>query len=856
MTSQSIAQQNAILGKLGVEQGTESERSGRFGTSVLNYVTSKLRGKERDREGSLLRTEIINTIRNASESHHKISDPANMPISENVRRISHRALLASLSYDLMKDREGRISEAHESTFQWLFTDGHKGKWTNFRDWLQSGDNLYWITGKPGSGKSTLMKYICSPVKSTEELDRTPRCHEYLTRWSGKKKLIIATFYFWNSGIEMQTTEKGLLMSLLQSILEQCPDLAPLACPTQWEALCLFGDESQEWQEQELRDSLRRAAQTVDKLDATLALFVDGLDEYVGKPEELISLFQSIVGLPNIKLCVASRPWVEFEDAFKHKPSLLVQNLTHDDIKSFVTAKFHGEPIFAELLRREEEFANKLIEDVVSKADGVFLWVALVVSSLLSGMAFGDRVSDLNRRLDLLPPDLGKLYEKMLLSLDPFYLEHAAQLFSLVRASEFPLPLLVASFADEDDLAFALRCEIRPLTNDEAVLRMNTMRRRINSRCKGLLEIKGLTPGSTDFTDDVNYMYFITVQYLHRTVKDYIEGDHAQKVLQSAARSMHDPALRLLAGNIAYLKGFCHFTDPDPSPLINQVFIHCMQLGHNVLPSSIPRMILLVDELQTILSALDHVAAPKFLKYSAFSVVLSGSNIEYLIPSTDLSRRYSQVTSDAFLSLAVRYGNVEYVRAKAATGCLIQLPTSGSDFIDMKHEWPLLIYALPGYSFSRRRLEMIHCLLDKGADPNYKFNIMPLMTSPLSTLLCMMLIKFGTPFTDRDVINNGAFEAARLFIRAGGIENGAIDRALMQTSRLSVTFHPLRLTEWNTFRRARSAFCKALQDLSRSENGNISELEHLGLELLKLCTPFDINSRMLDPYKYRPRNGTF
>ena len=542
-----------------------------------------------------------------------------MPVSENVRRISHRALLASLSYDLMKDREGRISEAHESTFQWLFTDTHEGNWTNFKEWLESGDSLYWITGKPGSGKSTLMKYICSPITSTKE-DHVPRCQEYLTAWSGDKQLIIATFYFWSSGIEMQTTGKGLLMSLLHSILQQCPDIAPLACPAQWEALCLFGDESQEWQEQELRDSLRRAVQSVSKLGARLALFIDGLDEYIVKPEELISLFQTIVGFPNIKLCVASRPWVEFEDAFKHKPSLLVQNLTHDDIKSFVTAKFHGEPIFAELLRREEEFANKLIEDVVSKADGVFLWVTLVVSSLLSGMAFGDRVSDLNRRLDVLPPDLGKLYEKMLLSLDPFYLEHAAQLFSLVRASEFPLPLLVASFADEDDLAFALRCEIRPLTNDEVALRMDTMRRRINSRCKGLLEIKELTSGplveSIHVADKaMRYHHHTTIQYLHRTVKDYIEGDHAQKVLQSAARSMHDPALRLLAGNIAYLKGFRHLSGPIFLHLLNVVFVDCMRLGHNVLPSSIPRMILLFDELQKILSALGPIA----MLHSSFSV---------------------------------------------------------------------------------------------------------------------------------------------------------------------------------------------------------------------------------------------
>jgi hypothetical protein len=335
-------------------------------------------------------------------------------------------------------------------------------------------------------------------------------------------------------------------------------------------------------------------------------------------------------------------------------------------------------MFAQLLRREEQFANQLIEDVVSKADGVFLWVALVVSSLLSGMAFGDRVSDLNRRLDVLPPDLGKLYEKMLLSLDPFYLEHAAQLFSLVRASTSPLPLLVASFADEDDLAFPLQCEIRPFTENEVFLRMDTMRRRINSRCKGLLEIKGpiivyLGPplGSPVAGADANftaeeYFYLTTVQYLHRTVKDYIEGDHAQKVLQSAARSTYDPDLRLLGGSIAYLKGSGPFRGGNLR-FIHKIFLDCLEHSRNVLPSSNPRMVLLLDELQKILSTLAPDDAASFMKHYSETLL---EHTGFLEPST----QHSLITSDTFLFLSVQHGSVEYVRAKAETRCLIQLPT--------------------------------------------------------------------------------------------------------------------------------------------------------------------------------------
>jgi hypothetical protein len=194
-----LAQQDDILDGLGIRQNLGIyDPAGRFGTSVLNYVTSKLRHQERNHERGLLLREIINAIR--STKSHDGTEPPHLSVPENVRKVSLRALLSSLRYNLMKDREGRIADAHQYTFQWLFTDTHEGKWANFKDWLESDSKLYWITGKAGSGKSTLMKYICSPVEAELHPLRlspwnagyseqwpaqgVPRCHEHLRRWSG------------------------------------------------------------------------------------------------------------------------------------------------------------------------------------------------------------------------------------------------------------------------------------------------------------------------------------------------------------------------------------------------------------------------------------------------------------------------------------------------------------------------------------------------------------------------------------------------------------------------------------------------------------------------------------------------
>jgi hypothetical protein len=190
---------------------------------------------------------------------------------------------------------------------------------------------------------------------------------------------------------------------------------------------------------------------------------------------------------------------------------------------------------------------------------VFLWVKLVVASILGGMAYGDRVSDLQKRLDALPPELEELYDRILSSLDSFYLEHAAQYFTLIQASDVPPSLLVLACADEDgSFQSALRDGLDPFTRQSVKLLHETMRRRINSRCKGLLEIgSSPTPIYKQSAEHNEWFTFelegSTVQYLHRTVKDYMEGHEIQERLKSAMQSNYDPHLSHCIGTLITIK---------------------------------------------------------------------------------------------------------------------------------------------------------------------------------------------------------------------------------------------------------------------------------------------------------------
>jgi hypothetical protein len=59
---------------------------------------------------------------------------------------------------------------------------------------------------------------------------------HLENWAGTKKVITCTFYFWNSGTQMQMSEDGTLRTLLYTVLQQAPELWTILFPSKQEAL--------------------------------------------------------------------------------------------------------------------------------------------------------------------------------------------------------------------------------------------------------------------------------------------------------------------------------------------------------------------------------------------------------------------------------------------------------------------------------------------------------------------------------------------------------------------------------------------------------------------------------------------
>jgi hypothetical protein len=173
-------------------------------------------------------------------ANRAIDDSVSYPIPRNIqlkieeerareqyeRDNACHGILSSLHFQAETERYESVSEAHTKTFNWIYykeSSAEETKWDDFAEWLEYGDGLYWINGKAGSGKSTLMKYISD----------NPLTRKLLSTWAGGSNFRTAHFYFWNLGTALQKSQIGLLRSLLLAVLGDNHDLIPLILPQQW-----------------------------------------------------------------------------------------------------------------------------------------------------------------------------------------------------------------------------------------------------------------------------------------------------------------------------------------------------------------------------------------------------------------------------------------------------------------------------------------------------------------------------------------------------------------------------------------------------------------------------------------------
>ncbi|KAK8040902.1 hypothetical protein PG994_013909 [Apiospora phragmitis] len=381
----------------------------------------------------------------------------------------YQGLIESLHYPRFESRHDAISTAHANTFKWILSD------TDI-----SGGRSH--TRKAGSGKSTLMKFRWHHGST----------RKYLKAWSGTERLVMASYFFWAAGDELQKSEEGLVRALLFDILRACPEELASSIKSDLSASAILTEHPrlQTW----TRSTLLKVFNFLmdQKLEAKFCFFIDGLDEYKGNTQGLVDLVQKLVSYPNIKICVSSRPWAAFRHVFGEDDNadwhIKLENLTKGDIRQYVYDKLDADAQFSRLKDTDVRYSD-IADQVMLRAQGVFLWVVLVVRSLLEGAQYDDDIADMRCRLDAIPDNLDDLFRQML-DIPEFYRSQSAMTFKIALAAESPLPLVIHGYADEihRNHDYAMAVPFIPL--GEAGLQRMTKQipNRLDTRCKGLLEM--------------------------------------------------------------------------------------------------------------------------------------------------------------------------------------------------------------------------------------------------------------------------------------------------------------------------------------------------------------------------------
>lgn len=334
--------------------------------------------------------------------------------------------LESLWYPEIRRRQETVGKAHQRTFQWIYEPDNSNaparRWDNFVQWLEKGGGIYWMNGKAGSGKSTLMKHIYGDHRTAK----------LLKVWSGAKEICTPNFFFWSAGTTMEKSFEGLLRSLLYQILQEFPRLTPLWCEEQSDlGPTKHGLQKYEpiatWTEPRLQRTLQSVMRQAYGV-CRLCIFIDGLDEISGDPDEMIALIKTIQSA-EVKVCLSSRPDRSYTEAFGSSAMLRLQDLTKSDIREYVWDKLQRW-----LHTESADDVSKILDSIVLKAKGIFLWVELVVKALITGLENDDILVQLEMRVESTPSGIEALYTRMLSNIDVTYHKDAALLFQMALAN--------------------------------------------------------------------------------------------------------------------------------------------------------------------------------------------------------------------------------------------------------------------------------------------------------------------------------------------------------------------------------------------------------------------------------------
>jgi len=431
----------------------------------------------------------------------------------------------------MNYRQEEVLEARADSCTWILEH------PSYLEWLEDNHGLLWIEGKPGSGKSTLMKRIFQVMCGE---DSAPG-------W------IRLSFFFHRRGVQLQHSPLGMFRTMLHQLLSQFPPARADFLSVCEEKRRFQGDNSREWdwREPELRKLLQSCLITSAKIRSIIIL-VDALDE---AGEEAARSIVSYLHDVNEKL-LQSEHKTSICFACRHYPIVR----THEGIQICVEDENFADILAyanVELRRRihprdEDSGSDKLnqLQDQICKnASGVFLWVTLVISTIAKQYNEGSSLDEILDGLRRAPSDLKAMYEHILELVGLTSRRQSLHLMQWICLAERPLSLT--------ELRFALAMDDSAIHQYQQSARDSKGFVESDSRMKDL--VVSLSGGLAEVRAHSKIIYgeqtiVKRVQFIHQSVNDFLLKDGLAWLDQNSAGNAigrgHD---RLTKSCVNYLK---------------------------------------------------------------------------------------------------------------------------------------------------------------------------------------------------------------------------------------------------------------------------------------------------------------
>ncbi|KAL2819722.1 hypothetical protein BJX63DRAFT_418683 [Aspergillus granulosus] len=408
------------------------------------------------------------------QANTKSRSDGQIQLSPEQQQLYHE----SLGFEQLDSRHRTVRMAHSKTCQWILTCPEYKGWLNPQLFDQHHGFL-WIKGKPGAGKSTLMKFA-------------------FTRARKLAGTTVVSFFFNARGDTLEKTVTGMLRALLYQLLDRMPGLRVV-----FDMLPAFTTPGQapDWDVETLKYLLQTCVERLHLDNRPVMCFIDALDECDEEEiRDMLSFFEQLGELASsnnypLLVCLSSRHYPHV--TIDHKIELVLEDQDghQQDIANYV---------HSELKAGRSKKTIRIKDDIITRASGVFLWVVLVVQILNKECDRG-RVHILEQRLKEIPDGLHSLL-KDILTRDNNDMATTLLCLQWILYAKRPLSreevyfALLAGTMSSEDLSNWTTEEV----DEEA------MKKLVLDSSKGLAELTKSKKA--------------TVQFIHESVRDFLNNE--------------------------------------------------------------------------------------------------------------------------------------------------------------------------------------------------------------------------------------------------------------------------------------------------------------------------------------------